>query len=262
MEEVQFTEAMGDHIVVRPKAKKQKPSKRRSGKQKRVQKSASETPGSLHALCHDAVRLDDSYGGTRLVLLPVEPYVVHVYWEATPEELEKAKDGVDEESDAVLRFYDVPNDMTDSMDAHRFFDEQVDLESKSRYVHLGRPERSCFVELGLKTQNGSFFPIARSNVVKTPRAWPASGEDEHDTFVQGDTDQGLLRRDTRTEHRKREKEAEPCSQPEPPFNQSAQAPSERRGDVELTEMSEKAFSFGVSSERGASSQKKNDSTEG
>jgi hypothetical protein len=160
-------------------------------KQDKVEESSSEALESHRTLTSEPGDLPGSYNETRVVLLPVEPYLLHVYWEVTPVELEKAKHQLFDEhgqSQAILRCYDVTNIVYDGMNAHGFFDVYIDLLSKSRYVHLWSPEKSYFVELGFKTEDGRFYPIARSNIAQIPPDWPAPKSDEHYMHVAGDYD--------------------------------------------------------------------------
>lgn len=157
----------------------------------KVVESSSETLESPRRPMSEPGDLPDSYNETRVVLLPVEPYLLHVYWEVASVELEKAKHQLDGEygqSQAILRCYDVTKIIFDGMNAHGSFDVYIDLLSKSRYVHLWSPEKSYFVELGFKTRNGRFYPIARSNIAQIPPDWPAPKSDEHYILVEGDYD--------------------------------------------------------------------------
>ncbi|MCK4729216.1 MAG: DUF4912 domain-containing protein, partial [Desulfobacterales bacterium] len=151
-----------------------------------MEESSTETLESPRELRSEPGDLPDSYGETRAVLLPVEPYLVHVYWEVTSVELEKAKHQLGDEygrSQTVLRCYDITNIIFDGTNAHSSFDVHIDLKAKNRYVHLWSPEKSYFVELGFKTEGGRFFPIARSNIAETPPGWPAPKTDEHYMLV-------------------------------------------------------------------------------
>ena len=69
-------------------------------------------------------KLPEAYGKTRLVLLPVDPYLIHAYWEVAPEQLKEA----------TLRFY-----RSKPLD---YFDVPVDLQSRKSYVRLWRPKES------------------------------------------------------------------------------------------------------------------------
>lgn len=160
-------------------------------KHDKVEESSTEALKSLQKLTSELSDLPDSYGETRVVLLPVDPYLLHVYWEVTPVELEKAKYQLGDEhgqSQAVLRCYDVTNIIFDGTNANGSFDVYIDLLSQSWYVHLLSPEKSYFVELGFKTEDGRFYRIARSNIADIPPDRPALNSDEHYMFVAGDYD--------------------------------------------------------------------------
>src|SRR5438552_6032799 len=51
----------------------------------------------------DEYNLPESYGKTRLVVLAVDPYLIHAYWEIAPPELDEASRHAGK-SKAVLRF--------------------------------------------------------------------------------------------------------------------------------------------------------------
>ncbi len=50
----------------------------------------------------DNAKLPAAYGKTRLVLLVVDPYLIHAYWEVASEKLRKV---AAEQNKGVLRFY-------------------------------------------------------------------------------------------------------------------------------------------------------------
>ena len=102
--------------------------------------------------------LPESYGRTRVVAMAVNPYLIHVYWDLAAAQLGSPEP-------ASLRFRE-----TGSGNA---FDVNVDLSAKSWYVHLWSPDRRYDVELGVH-RNGEFVPLAHSNPVQSPRAWPVS----------------------------------------------------------------------------------------
>ena len=263
----------------------------------------------------DFCDLYEEYCESRVVLLPVEPYLIHAYWDVTSNDIEKAKQRLGDDygqSQAVLRFYDVTNIIYDGTNAHGFFDVDIDLQSKDWYVDLWSPDKSYFVDLGFKTGDGFFLSVARSSVAKTPCAWPAPKVDEHYMLVAEDAENGLLKikvteepiRDDLIEAGKTEVKAEirkveplkekerpeqdksvrtidlsqsiplklseprevqirrkPSLNPELPSTKSIQAQFEKRVDFDLTEMSEKGFTFGISSEYISSTQGKNHSAD-
>jgi len=311
MDKTGSTKLTGNEAPEKPKIKGPSFLKSRPGAQEKVEKSGLRTLEAADELTREPIDLHESYGETRVVLIPVEPYMVHVYWEVASDELEKAKDRLDDNdgrSQTILRFYDVSNIFFDGTNAHSFFDVPIELESRSRYVHLWSPDKSYFVELGLKTADDRFFPLVRSNVAKTPSAWPAPKADQRDTAVHGNPEEGLSKavvhedpcvdatvkagnteRQVRPQKeqvprhqgemareidsaqtlptklvggREFETRRKPSFQPAPSLKEKVQGQSEKGVDVDITEMNEKAFALGVSSERGASPQKKKDSADG
>src|SRR5262245_66399018 len=91
----------------------------------------------------DEYNLPRSYGKPRLVLLVVDPYLLHAYWEVATEKLNELQEQAAQQ--AILRFYrskpayeDAPTDQ---------FDVEVDIQSRNWYVHLWRPEESLY-EIG------------------------------------------------------------------------------------------------------------------
>ena len=297
MDKTGSTKLTGNEAPEKPKIKGPSFLKSRPSAQEKVEKSGLRTLEAADELTREPIDLHESYGETRVVLIPVEPYMVHVYWEVASDELEKAKDSLDDNdgrSQTILRFYDVTNIFFDGTNAHSFFDVPIELESRSRYVHLWSPDKSYFVELGFKTADGRFFPLVRSNVAKTPSAWPAPKADQRDTAVHGNPKEGWSKALIHEDHcvdptiktgnteeqvrpqkeqkprplptklvwgREFETRRKPSFQPDASLQERVHGQSEKGVDVDMTEMSEQAFALGVSSERGASPQKKKDSAD-
>src|SRR5206468_13062812 len=106
--------------------------------------------------------LPEFYGEPRVTLLTVNSYLVHVYWDIDPSAIPAPN------PPAMLRFHDVTQESPGSD-----FDVAVDLPAKNWYVNLWSPARSYYLELGWNDEKG-FHPLARSNTVETPRAWPVT----------------------------------------------------------------------------------------
>jgi hypothetical protein len=140
------------------------------------QSSADGLRDSEKRVLMDDPRLPGSYGKTRLVLLVVDPYLIHAYWEVAPEKLQDANEPVGLNK-GVLRFYrrseTAPEDtLRDS------FDIEVELQSRNWYVHLWSPEESLYADLSLKRNDGTLVRLVRSQVVHMPRTRPAVTIDE------------------------------------------------------------------------------------
>jgi hypothetical protein len=125
--------------------------------------------------------LPETYGETRVVLLPVHPYLIHAYWELTPEDLERVKLRLGEShgrAKPVLRFYDITSIEFDGTNAHSYFDVEIDLGTKNGYVPLWSPGKYYIADLGFKRADGEYLAITRSAVAHTPRAWPSMRVEE------------------------------------------------------------------------------------
>lgn len=147
----------------------------------------SETAQSDAALAPDGSNRNDAglpetYGRDRLVMLVVDPHRVHTYWEVTAQRLAEAQKTMGSSAlpPAVLRFHGSAGRAAPADS----FDVPVNLQSRNWYVHLWSPDRSYYAELGLKSDSGQFVSLARSNEVRTPRAWPVMQVKEH--FMQVD----------------------------------------------------------------------------
>jgi hypothetical protein len=97
---------------------------------------------------------------SRLVLLPVDPYLMHVYWDLDSTAPPAA--GVR----PILRFHESGDSFR-----NRPFDVEVDLAASNCYVHLWSPNKTYYADIGWQASDGSFTPLARSNTVSTPPAW-------------------------------------------------------------------------------------------
>jgi hypothetical protein len=105
----------------------------------------------------DPGELPKSYGKNRLVLLPIDPYLLYAYWElaADPPPTAGAR--------AVLRFHETPG---------RPFDVEIDLAAGNWYVHLWSAGKSYEADLGVRSEDGALNVLAHSNTVSTPPAAP------------------------------------------------------------------------------------------
>ena len=121
-----------------------------------------------------------------VILLPVNPYLIHAYWYVDGGDLERARGQMDDRRiQAALRFCDI-TDRVSREGGRASFDVDIQLEAGNWYVHLWSPARSYYADLGLKTEDGRFYPLARSNVVQTPRAFPSDKVEERYLKVDGE----------------------------------------------------------------------------
>ncbi len=114
-------------------------------------------------------RLPTHYGEDRLVLLVRDPWWLFAYWEITPQRQQEvlAQIGSKSHSDrkTVLRVYDVTGVNLPKFNS--FFDIELNFYADNWYVDVGLPNRDWLTELGYRV-GGRFFPLIRSNRVRTP----------------------------------------------------------------------------------------------
>jgi len=138
------------------------------GEHERLEESKYYPPAPSEASKLEEGELPDSYGKTRVVLLVVDPNMVHAYWEITPQQLQEAGGRIGDSSQPVLRF----------CGAGETFDVEVDLRPRNWYVPLWSSGKSYYVDLGLRGGDGSFVRLAQSNAVHIPRALPVIDVEE------------------------------------------------------------------------------------
>jgi len=193
--------------------------------------------------------LDPKYR-SRVRLLPVDPYLIHAYWEIIDKDLEAARHqlgSLGAQAKLVLRFYDITYILFNGKNAHSFFDVEIDPVARNWYVQLWSPEKSYCVDLGLKTLGGSFLTIARSNVAHTPPARPSIRKEER--YLRANPDAKLIaKRSRQLSISSRGKFTAPS--PEKPWEEhehklGEQAPRKERTGGKLRNLEEKGASRGV-----------------
>jgi hypothetical protein len=113
---------------------------------------------------------------TRVTVIPVNPYLVHVYWQVSERDLENIEHTLRESlatARPVLRFYDITCILFNGTNAHQIFDVEVDLRTMKWNVPIWSADKSYVIDLGYKVSGGRFYQIGRSNVVNVPRAGPS-----------------------------------------------------------------------------------------
>jgi hypothetical protein len=123
-----------------------------------------------------------SYNVTKLVLMVRDPYWAFVYWDLDESKYKEVQYLLQTHSGrikTILRVYDVTGIEFNGHNSHRTFDLDVNLEAKSWYIHMGVPDRDYLVDIGLLDDQGKFYLIARSNVMRSPRDSASNVLDEN-----------------------------------------------------------------------------------
>ncbi len=129
----------------------------------------------------DHSELPTSYHSTYLTLIARDPYWIYAYWEITPSSLEEIKNKIGsriKEAVFVIRMYDVTYIYFDGTNANRSFDIEIEPGAGNWYINLWSDNATYCADLGLRLPEGSFFALARSNFVTTPRFYPSGRSDQ------------------------------------------------------------------------------------
>ncbi|MCD6551368.1 DUF4912 domain-containing protein [Thermotoga sp.] len=144
-----------------------------------VTSASSGTSTSKQKIATD-LTLPRTYNKNKLVLMPIDPYVVFSYWDFDRETRnlmgQKAREGK-----AVIRLYDVTFIRFNGTNAHRTFEYRLDettLEAGNFYFQVPVPKADYLSEIGYLGEEGRFFPVMRSNVVRAPAVSPSTSSRE------------------------------------------------------------------------------------
>ena len=151
-----------------------------------VEAGALEVLGEAECEPEELPEIDEE---TKVVLLPVNPYLLHVYWGMAAQDLEAMErvfKRLGPKAQPVLRFNEITSVNFDGTNAAGRFEVEIDLRAKNWYVHLKSPAKSYRVDLGVRTAGGGFRRLARSNATEIPRPWPSDDVEESYLLLEGD----------------------------------------------------------------------------
>ena len=141
----------------------------------RVEQSKFELGGAQEPSI-DAGELPWAYGEDRITALVRDPDSAYLYWEITDEGIAAARARLGPAGAhgwCNLRVYDTTGRDFDGTNANDYFDIRVDRADREYFVMIRRPTSSMHVEIGIKTHEGFFQPIARSGRADFPRNAPS-----------------------------------------------------------------------------------------
>ena len=138
--------------------------------------------------------LPEGYGETRAILLPRDPRWMYTYWEVSDHTAREIKSQHGEDiflrAQGTVRMHEVAA-KNGSLHSVRVLDVSVSLDARNWYLHSDKEGASWFVEVGLKTADGRFISIAKSNVVTLPTGSVSEIVDEKWVSIREDLEKVL-----------------------------------------------------------------------
>ena len=134
---------------------------------------AQNTSKPLRARERKQFRFPQGYGDNKIVLLVRDPWWLFTYWEvrkeAEEEIVRKMEKSGETPQKSILRAYDVTGVNFNGRNARSFFDIDLKGLASTWYINVNLPDSSWVVDIGIVSNKGNFYLLARSNVVRTPR---------------------------------------------------------------------------------------------
>jgi hypothetical protein len=124
----------------------------------------------------DEGELPWAYGEDRITALVRDPDSAYLYWEITDDGIAGARARLGPagaQGWCNLRIYDVTGRDFDGTNANDYFDIRVERTDREHFVMARRPGSAMSAEIGIKTHEGYFQPIARSGRADFPRSGPS-----------------------------------------------------------------------------------------
>ena len=124
----------------------------------------------------DAGELPWAYGEDRITAIARDPDSAFLYWEVTDGGIAAARARLGpagQDGWLDLRVYDTTGRDFDGTNANDYFDIRVERHDREYFVMIRRPTSTMHVEIGVRTHEGFFQPIARSGRAEFPRSSPS-----------------------------------------------------------------------------------------
>lgn len=111
--------------------------------------------------------IPQDYGDNKIVLMVRDPWTIYSYWEVAKDIEDSVRDEVKkrglEAEKSTLRIYEITPE-----GEKQTFDFDLRGWVRSWYIHTPSSGKNWVAEIGIVAKTGEFFPLAKSNSVKTP----------------------------------------------------------------------------------------------
>ncbi|MFY7804453.1 MAG: DUF4912 domain-containing protein, partial [Limnoraphis robusta] len=135
----------------------------------------SETSEQLAAVDQGLPSLPGGYGETKIVLLPIDPNWIYVYWDIPNEDREKLRQQGGKQ--LAFRVCDVTEIDLNTQNPHSVEFYQCDELAREWHIPVPMSDRDYLVEIGYVTADERWLLLARSLHVRVPPIYPSDRED-------------------------------------------------------------------------------------
>ena len=135
----------------------------------------SDTAEKLAAVDEGLPSLPGGYGETKIVLLPIDPNWVYVYWDIPNEDREKLRQQGGKQ--LALRVCDVTEIDLETQNPHSVEYYECDELAREWHIPVPMSDRDYLVEIGYITNDKRWLMLARSLHVRVPPIYPSDRED-------------------------------------------------------------------------------------
>lgn len=125
----------------------------------------------------------------RIIMMVRDPHWLHAYWELSRSTLCRAQAAMGQEwhtARPILRLMDVTSEDTTSASERHVRDIEIHGGVNNWYIDVSHPPRSFRVDVGYLSRKGTFYVLARSNVVHTPAVGSSDMLDQNWAAVEKD----------------------------------------------------------------------------
>ena len=129
-------------------------------------------------------QLPNGYGLCKIVLLPIDPDSIYVYWDIPNEDREELRQQGGKK--LMLRVYDVTEVDMDKQQPHSMEQHECDELAREWYISVPMSDRDYIVEIGYLTNKKDWLLLARSLHVRIPPVYPSDRQDYREMTVPWD----------------------------------------------------------------------------
>lgn len=126
----------------------------------------------IHTLNENPLAIPSSYDIDRLCAMARNPTSIYLYWELSTTKVKFLETNFQTSYSSMskyLKIYHITSILFNGHNAHQEFEISVPEMTNNWFVRDLEPNQTYIADYGVKTEQGNFFTILRSNPIDTPR---------------------------------------------------------------------------------------------